>query len=234
MSDLHYVYVHHRADDGLPFYVGKGKHKRAWSKDGRNRHWHRVCVKHGYYVQIIAQGMSDEDALDMEIMLIGKLRKLYSGSIVNVTDGGDGSVLKGQTDRRKLLIFCFLVRHGRLPKRGEDLYQALVQYVSEASNTYDPLFRGWALKAGYCDRALGQSAKAAELKKKELMSFYKRNDRFPCRGVPEEARMCSWMLHYCSPGDSSFDAGFRTWCEERGYGNRKRGPSSVTKPVDKP
>ena len=82
-----YVYTHHRATDGAIFYVGKGTRGRAYKTHGRNLHWKRVVAKHGYYVTIVADGLTESDALSKEIALIAELGKTI---LCNMTDGGEG------------------------------------------------------------------------------------------------------------------------------------------------
>lgn len=86
-----YVYVHYRESDGLPFYVGKGSCPyRYTQKTGRNKYWQRTAAKHGFRAEIIADGMSDKDAFDLEVKTISEMRA--SGQpIVNITAGGEGA-----------------------------------------------------------------------------------------------------------------------------------------------
>lgn len=82
-----YVYLHLRADDGMPFYVGKGRNGRAWFSHGRTVHWRRVVSKHGLIVEILKDSMSESDAFEFEkstIQLLGR------GFLCNCTDGGEG------------------------------------------------------------------------------------------------------------------------------------------------
>lgn len=83
----HYVYLHRRASDGVPFYVGKGAERRAWGLTGRNPWWRRVADKHGYVVQIVRDGMSEPCALSLERALI---RAIGRDRLVNLVDGGGG------------------------------------------------------------------------------------------------------------------------------------------------
>lgn len=82
-----YVYLHLRADDGVPFYVGKGRNNRAWFKHGRNSHWNHIVEKHGLIVEILKDSMSESDALEFEKATILTLGR---GFLCNYTDGGDG------------------------------------------------------------------------------------------------------------------------------------------------
>lgn len=85
------VYLHKRKDTNDVFYIGVGKHKRrAYSKSGRNQHWHNIVNKVGYFVEIIEQDISIENALEKEKELVKYYGKTSNGGIlVNVTDGGE-------------------------------------------------------------------------------------------------------------------------------------------------
>lgn len=89
MGDF-YVYVHYRRDTNKPFYVGKGKGSRAYIKLGRSVHWQRVASKHGYSVDILFNGLTEQEAFDEEISVIAELR--YHGfELTNHTNGGEGT-----------------------------------------------------------------------------------------------------------------------------------------------
>jgi len=99
------VYKHIRKDTNQPFYIGIGKtKKRAYSKRQRNKHWNSVVDKHGYDVEIIAEGLNWEDAVQMEIDLISKYGRhdLSMGILVNQTDGGEGNNNQIYTEETKL------------------------------------------------------------------------------------------------------------------------------------
>lgn len=84
-----FVYVHRRADDGRIFYVGKASSlKRCKSKTGRNIHWERVAAKHGFHVEIVLSGLTNEDACKNEQELID-----FFGmeNLTNKTLGGEGA-----------------------------------------------------------------------------------------------------------------------------------------------
>lgn len=87
------VYTHTRNDNNQVFYVGVGKHsRRAYTKHSRNSHWYNVANKHGYTVQITHRDVCYEEALSIEKYLVSFYgrRDLKTGSLVNLTDGGDG------------------------------------------------------------------------------------------------------------------------------------------------
>lgn len=97
----HYVYLHRRNDTGEVFYVGKGTLRqrqrtqvceRAMSQKRRSRRWQNVVAKHGYSVQIFASCETDTEAQRLEVALIAEYGRadIGTGSLVNMTDGGDG------------------------------------------------------------------------------------------------------------------------------------------------
>lgn len=85
----YYVYLHIRKSDGQVFYVGKGKHNRAWRRDGRNNLWLKIAKKYGYDVIVIKDGMENCCALTLEKIYISKYRSL-GVDLANFTDGGQG------------------------------------------------------------------------------------------------------------------------------------------------
>jgi hypothetical protein len=96
-----YVYQHIRLDTNEVFYVGVGKRKgRAHTHYGRNKYWHHIINKVGYSIQIIAENISYKEALDLEKNLIKTIgrKDLGLGSLVNMTDGGEGSLGKIQSE----------------------------------------------------------------------------------------------------------------------------------------
>lgn len=87
------VYRHRRLDNHEVFYVGIGKtKKRAYSNGSRNTYWKNIVSKHGYNIEILAEGLSWEDACELECFLIEEYgrKDLGTGQLVNMTDGGDG------------------------------------------------------------------------------------------------------------------------------------------------
>jgi hypothetical protein len=88
-----YVYKHIRKDTNEIFYIGIGKTKRrATDKNNRNDRWTKVANKVGFIVEIIEDGLGWEAACEKEKELIKFYGRadLGEGSLVNMTDGGDG------------------------------------------------------------------------------------------------------------------------------------------------
>jgi cobalamin biosynthesis Co2+ chelatase CbiK len=69
-----YAYMHRRADNGLPFYVGSGRHRRAWSRSGRSEEWKNIVGNHGLLIEIFSFGLSEQAATDFEEEMIAKMK----------------------------------------------------------------------------------------------------------------------------------------------------------------
>lgn len=102
-----YVYRHIRLDKNIPFYIGIGSDetfKRACSFKNRNKHWHNIINKVPYKIEIIIENISWEEACKKEkefINLYGRI-DLKKGTLVNMTDGGDGLHNPSQEIRDKI------------------------------------------------------------------------------------------------------------------------------------
>ena len=92
-----YVYAYLRQDN-TPYYIGKGKSYRAWSKS------HKINLpKNKNKIIIVEKNLSEIGALALERRLIrwyGR-KDLNTGILQNMTDGGEGST--GWSKERKNL-----------------------------------------------------------------------------------------------------------------------------------
>jgi hypothetical protein len=89
------IYRHRRSDTNEIFYIGIGKKEsRPYDKIRRNRFWKRVTAKTDYTVEIITYTDTWDEACKTEQYLISYYgrRDLGLGNLVNLTDGGDGTV----------------------------------------------------------------------------------------------------------------------------------------------
>lgn len=86
---MYYVYIHYRASDLTPFYVGKGSGDRAYCFNQRSEYWTRTFKKHGVITKLVNEYEQEKDAFLFERYLIKKFKD--SGfQLVNLTDGGEG------------------------------------------------------------------------------------------------------------------------------------------------
>lgn len=70
-DERYYVYLHRRSKDRVVFYVGKGTGKRAYyNANNRSKHWLEFIGTDIYDTIIVAQGLSEEDAINIENSLI--------------------------------------------------------------------------------------------------------------------------------------------------------------------
>lgn len=89
------VYRHRRLDDFSVFYVGIGdKEYRSRSKHNRSDHWKRIVKNHGYVVEIVANGIDYDTAKELEMEMILQYGRRFNntGRLVNITEGGDGTL----------------------------------------------------------------------------------------------------------------------------------------------
>lgn len=95
--DIYYVYAYLREKDNTPYYIGKGKNKRAYSKD------HSVSLpKDKSKIIFYHTNLTENDARKLErhyIKLYGR-KDLGTGILYNQTDGGDG----GDTSKSKAYL----------------------------------------------------------------------------------------------------------------------------------
>jgi len=100
-----YVYRHIRLDKNEPFYIGIGKTiNRAYSHRDRNIYWERIVSHTDFNVEIIFDDLSWDEACEKEIEFI-KLygrKDLGTGTLANMTDGGEGVLNHVRTEEQKI------------------------------------------------------------------------------------------------------------------------------------
>ena len=81
------VYRHIRLDSNQVFYIGMGNKSRPYQKINRNEYWHFIVKKFGYKVDIVANNLTKEKALELEHQLIKFYgRIIEGGTLVNMKD----------------------------------------------------------------------------------------------------------------------------------------------------
>jgi hypothetical protein len=83
-----YVYKYLR-EDNSPYYIGKGKDDRAWT---RSKHERIRLPKDKSRIVIVEENLSEEQAFQLEIELIKHYgrKDLGTGVLQNLTNGGEG------------------------------------------------------------------------------------------------------------------------------------------------
>jgi len=88
------LYRHIRQDKNEPFYIGIGESEsRAYEKRGRTAAWKNIAKK-GYDIEVLFDDLSWEQACEKEIEFIALYcrRDNKTGTLVNMTDGGEGTI----------------------------------------------------------------------------------------------------------------------------------------------
>jgi len=104
-----YVYLHKKTGTNDVFYIGMGwvkNHKRAYDKKSRSLWWKNIVEKYGFDVEIKYDNIDVNTAWKYEKELIkyyGRL-DLETGCLVNLTDGGDGTVNISNEAKEKLRL----------------------------------------------------------------------------------------------------------------------------------
>lgn len=100
------VYQHRRVSDGEIFYIGIGAKNRPYSKYNRNNYWLNYTNKYDYVVDILSKDLTWEEACIKEKSLILEYGRhdLKQGTLVNMTDGGDGQCNLAQESRDKISL----------------------------------------------------------------------------------------------------------------------------------
>ncbi len=82
-----YVYGHFDKENNV-FYIGKGTKRRAWSKDRHSvwKYYIEKCLLNEYTVEIIEDGLTEDDSLLLESELISQ----YGEELINWQNYGRG------------------------------------------------------------------------------------------------------------------------------------------------
>jgi len=156
ISNKYYIYRHIREDKNEPFYIGIGtiwgkdknsscdakKYGRAFAKINRSEFWKNIISKSNYTVEILMESDNLDFIKNKErefIILYGR-RDLKTGTLVNLTDGGDGIINLSEMSRDKIrnkLLGKKLSEEHRIKcgnaRRGSKLEEWHKKRISEAN-----------------------------------------------------------------------------------------------------
>jgi len=141
----YYIYFHINPLKNEVFYVGKGKGNRAYDFKRRGQFYKDYISKYrNIVVDIIEENLTEQEAFEREIFYIKKIgrRDLGLGSLVNLTNGGEGvngnsSPNKGKTmsDEQKKKISLSHIKYWQNRKskyRGIPRSQEVKDKVSQS------------------------------------------------------------------------------------------------------
>lgn len=98
----HYVYCHIRPDTNSIFYIGKGSGKRLTGRQQRSLHWKNIVSKcGGFKAEIIASGLTENEAYSFERKLIQSIREQTDIKLCNLVDGGKGGSFNPSQETRE-------------------------------------------------------------------------------------------------------------------------------------
>lgn len=168
MNNNYYVYEHVRLDNNSCFYVGKGIGRRI-NNPSRNEHHDRVMNKYGMSVRIVKDGLTEQEAYDLE-------RKTIENYVFNL---GYGIDIDGYRDDSS-----FYLTNQNFGGRGNYGVQHSEEWCknhSEAmSGENNPMY-GVNLWDTYSEEK--------KRKMKENLSLYNKGENNPMYGVSPKDRM---------------------------------------------
>lgn len=99
-----YIYIHYTLDN-IPFYVGKGTKNRCLHKSNRSKWWNNIINKYGYYIEIQEINLNEDECFQKEIYWIEYFgrKELNKGTLINLTNGGEGVSGRIYTEEEKEL-----------------------------------------------------------------------------------------------------------------------------------
>jgi hypothetical protein len=173
------VYEHYRKDTNEIFYVGIGKTiSRSKSKSNRNPHWLSIVRKYGYDIKVTHQNITWEEACEIESEKIKEYgrKDLGLGSLVNLTDGGEGIPNVSPKSKRKLSESKIGSKNPQFGKFGVEMHNSKLN--QEDANLIREIFVPFSREFGV--RALSKKFKVDRRTIKKIIQgkSYKKTDGF--------------------------------------------------------
>ena len=126
------IYRHIRLDNNEVFYVGIGKNENRAYDTRRSNIWKSITNKTDYEVQVLKSDLIWEDACELEKILISYYgrRDLGLGTLVNMTDGGDGTIGFTPTDEMNKK------RSEKLEKENNSFEKNVINFLYKLEQDY--------------------------------------------------------------------------------------------------
>ena len=126
----YYVYRYIRLDTNTPFYVGKGKEKRAYKLNDRNRYFKNIIKTVPYELEFICEDMTEDRAFNKEIEFI-KLYKDAGYCEANLSNGGEGpsGTIVSKETRAKLSALKAGSKHPQYGKPKSEETKAKLSFL---------------------------------------------------------------------------------------------------------
>ena len=127
MENKFYIYAHINKLTKDIFYIGKGKDRRAYDKNKRNKKWKQYTSQNEYQVIILQDNMLEDDALKLEEFLI---KKIGRENLCNLTDGGESGCGYQFTEEHKN-YYKELFKGQKNPFYGKKHNQETINLISQ-------------------------------------------------------------------------------------------------------
>lgn len=204
IENKYYLYRHIRLDKNEVFYVGIGTkrnnndYSRAYSKLLRNKWWNNIINKTSYRIEIVLESNKRGFICEKEkefIKLYGR-KNLNKGSLVNLTDGGEGAVGAVVSDvTRKLHSLHFKNNKYRLGKYHSE--EVKLKMSKDRIGKKHPMY-GKKHKESTIEKfriAQTGSKKSEDTKRKhrERTKLPNQCNKKPCKLIDTETNEC-WLV----------------------------------------
>lgn len=149
-----YVYRHIRLDKNEPFYIGIGSdmhYNRAYEKSRRNNIWYKIVSKSTYEVEILLDNLTWKEACEKEkefISLYGRINT-GTGTLVNLTDGGEGALGRKYKTSEETKLKQSKVRKGKKLSDQVKLKMSLARKGKKFSESHLSALKLAAKKRNY-------------------------------------------------------------------------------------
>jgi len=196
MENNWYIYRHLKPN-GEVFYIGIGQSKgfkRASEKQHRSSWWESVVKKYGYEVQILKTDLTKEEACELEKILILWYKRIdcCGGTLVNMTDGGEGAsgIICSDETRKKISEANKKVL--RTKEWGENISKGKQNISEETRNKIGEKSKGRRPTLGYkhTDEAklkIGEASKGRIPKNRKPIIDIVTKIVYPCKRIAAES-----------------------------------------------